>query len=374
MTTKQQLKQPMILHMHQILAAFSRSDDERDFYLDRHEGFMLYFDLDKDQEMLDAFELELKNAPDRYCLISKLTFYETRKFMEGFVQEKVLDIDTKEKLLDIINNRDAKENFLEFIYDHLVELDRWQQFYQERSRVRIIEFLRRHEIRFVFEEDLDIAKRVIEKLKEQKFEGRVSKELQSARATLEAKADVYYSEEALNPRPKRGRPPKQIAKSSIEPDLSDNIFLTVPIAMRSFLFNPDYSSQAALFSSRFESEEQLLASMKGTVQAKVDTKLEVLSQRLESLRQLSQKMDLTQGVGSQEDRSIIASLSAEIKTAQEAPSSIAKLAGGIIPGKQSKADKKSIEALIEKKKKGVKKVTRITKNTKNIKNTKNKNE
>ena len=354
----------MILHLHQILSAFSKSDDERDFYLDRLEGFLLYFDLDKDQEALDAFEIEIKNAPDRFCLLPKLTFYETKKFMEGFVQEKVLDIDTKEKLLAIINDRDAKENFLEFIYDHLVELDKWQQFYQERSRVRIIEYLRRYEIRFVFEEDLDIQKKTVEKLKEQKFETKVSKELLTARSTLEAKADVYYSDEALNPRPKRGRPPKQVAKSSNEPELTDNIFMTVPLAMRSFLFNPEYSNQAALFSSKFESEEQLLASMKGSEEVKVDSKLEVLSQRLESLRQLSQKVDVGKDGMPSEDLELINSLSLEVKTKEKAPSSISKLAGGIFPVKKEKKKESALEELIKKKKKGVKRVSRITKGKK----------
>jgi len=37
--------------------------------------------------------------------------------MEGFVNEKVYDIDTKEKLLDVIQSKEARENFLEFIYD-----------------------------------------------------------------------------------------------------------------------------------------------------------------------------------------------------------------------------------------------------------------
>ncbi len=50
--------------------------------------------------------------------------------MEGFVNEKVYDIDTKEKLLDIIQSKEARENFLEFIYDHLTELEKWQQYYR----------------------------------------------------------------------------------------------------------------------------------------------------------------------------------------------------------------------------------------------------
>ena len=45
-----------------------------------------------------------------------------------------------------------------------------------------------------------------------------------------------------------------------------------------------------MFSSRFDSEEKLLASMKGTTKQPVDTKLHALSQRLESLRQLSDRL------------------------------------------------------------------------------------
>ena len=51
----------------------------------------------------------------------------------------------KEKLLDIIQSKEARENFIEFIYDHPQELDKWQQYYHERSRIRIIEWLRSHE-------------------------------------------------------------------------------------------------------------------------------------------------------------------------------------------------------------------------------------
>ena len=76
----------------------------------------------------------------------------------------------------------------------------------------IIEWLRNREIRFVFEEDLDLGKKVVEKLKENLFESKVSKDLTSARSALETKAKTYYSNEALNPRPKRGRPPKQAQK------------------------------------------------------------------------------------------------------------------------------------------------------------------
>ena len=82
--------------------------------------------------------------------------------MEGFVNEKVYDIDTKEKLLDIIQSKEARDHFLEFLFDHHTELDKWQQYYQERSRIRMIEWLRKNDFYFVFEEDLDLTKNTLE--------------------------------------------------------------------------------------------------------------------------------------------------------------------------------------------------------------------
>src|SRR5271169_5649874 len=199
-----QAKNPLILRYHRLMDAFAKSDDERDFYLDKVEGFIVYVDLDKGSKELDDLAEELTANAVRYCLIPKMTFYETKKFMEGFINEKVYDIDTKEKLLDIIQSKEARENFLEFIYDHLTELEKWQQYYVERSRIRIIEWLRLQNIQFVFEEDLEINKNMMEKLKRHLFDAKVSKDVAQMRETLVAKAKTYYSNEALNPRPKRG--------------------------------------------------------------------------------------------------------------------------------------------------------------------------
>jgi hypothetical protein len=286
-----QAKNPLILRYHRLMDAFAKSDDERDFYMDKVEGFLIYADLDKALEELEALEVELGENGDRYCLLPKMTFYEIKKFMEGFVHEKVYDIDTKEKLLDIISSKEARENFLEFIYDHLTELEKWQQYYVERSRIRIIEWLRQHNIQFVFEEDLDLTKNLLEKMKRQLFEAKVPKDISQARDALSVKAKTYYSNEALNPRPKRGRPPKQAIKVELEPQVSMDIYTQVPSACRSFLYLPDITSAASVtFSSKFETEEHLLASLRGSPRLLVDEKLEALSARLESLRHLSDRL------------------------------------------------------------------------------------
>lgn len=254
-------RHPLILRLLRLMDAFTKSDDERDFYLDNKEGFIIFVDLSKGAEELAALSTELKSHPDRYCPVPKLTFYETKKIMEGFVNEKVYDIDTKEKLLDIIQSKDARENFLDFIYDHLTEQEKWQQYYVERFRIRIIEWLRQNNFHFVFEEDLELGKTLLEKLKTHFLDTKVPKDVQAARDALEQKARSYYSLEALNPRPKRGRPPKQIVKVTPEIQLSHDLFLTVPPAGRPFLYLPEISAATAItFSSKYDTEEEFLAS------------------------------------------------------------------------------------------------------------------
>jgi hypothetical protein len=285
--SKQEAQQPLILRAHRLMEAFAKSDDERDFYLDRVEGFIIYIDLDKPQNEIDALEKEIAKNPDRYCLVPKLTFYEAKKIMEGFVNEKVYDIDTKEKLLDIIQSKEARSNFLEFIYDHHAEFEKWQQYYQERSRIRIIEWLRNQHFHFVFEEDLELARSLLEKLKQSLFESKASKDVLTARKVLITKAKSYYSNEALNPRPKRGRPPKQAVKQEIEPQVTTDIYLTVPDVVRPFLFTPEISSASAVnFSSDFG--DHSLGSRKAP-NLSDDASLESIQQKLAALRTISSK-------------------------------------------------------------------------------------
>ena len=290
MSQKQQ-QNPLILRYHRLMDVFSKSDDERDFYVNKLEGFIIYLDLSKSQKELDKLTETLEKEKDQFCLVSKFTFYETKKIMEGFINEKVYDIDTKEKLADLIQSRDSKELFLEFLYDHHHELEKWQQYYQERSRVRIIEWLRLHEFDFVFEEDLEMATPLVEKVKRNLFEAKVSKDLATARQALKAKAKTYYSNEALNPRPKRGRPPKQVVKVEVEPQFSLDIYSTVTPTLRPFLYVPDISSASSItFSSKYENQEDFLASLKNSQRSNANEKLEELSKRLASLQDLSMRL------------------------------------------------------------------------------------
>jgi hypothetical protein len=281
---------PLLLRCQRLMEAFAKSDDERDFYLDRMEGFLVFVDLDKSEEELTSLFEALDEEVERYCMIPKPTFFETKKIMEGFVHEKVYDIDTKEKLLDLIQGKDAREHFLDFLYDQHQELEKWQQYYQERSRIRIIEWLRDQKFEFVFEEDLELTKVLLEKIKTHLFDTKPPKEVEAARKMILGKSKTYYSNEALNPRPKRGRPPKQVQKSEFEPQFSVDIFTTVPAGARPFLFLPDVTTQsAAIFSAKYGSEEDLLASRRQHSSTEAHQVIENLNQRLATLRHLSDK-------------------------------------------------------------------------------------
>ncbi len=282
---------PLVLRIHRLMDVFAKANDERDFYLDRLEGFILFADLDKHQDDLNKLYVEIDTHSDRYCLIPKLTFYETKKIMEGFVNEKVYDIDTKEKLLEIIQSKEAREQFLEFIYDNEAELEKWQQYYQERSRVRIIEWLRNQDFLFVFEEDLELPKAMVEKIKVHLFDKKVPKDVATARQTLAHKAKSYYSSEALNPRPKRGRPPKQAAKVEVVTEVSQDMYTTVPQPALRFLFIPDISSASSItFSEKFDTEEEFLANLRISNRTSAESELEALERKFASLRQLSARL------------------------------------------------------------------------------------
>ncbi|MBN4067413.1 hypothetical protein JYU14_04950, partial [Simkania negevensis] len=261
---------------------------------------------------------------------------------------KVYDIDTKEKLLDIIQSKEARENFLEFIYDHHNELEKWQQFYQERSRIRIIEWLRNHNLEFVFEEDLELPIGIVEKIKRQLFEGRVSKEIQDARKVLVTKAKTYYSSEALNPRPKRGRPPKQPTKVATEAQVSTDIYTSVPKEVKEFLHVPDITSATAItFSSKYNSEEEFLASMRTQSKSESQAKLDALSERLSSLRDLSMRLHETGGTNFPSSGANVLSEAKKQKTAT--PSAAAKPAGKKAVTKATRMPKMHIRTLETKK-------------------------
>lgn len=293
-----QAHNPLILRFHRLVDAFSKADDERDFYLDRHEGFLLFCNLDKSEVELEVLQRELLANRKRYCSIPKLSFYEQKKLMEGFVNEKIYDIDTKEKLSDIISSKNPRENFLEYLLDLHLENEKWQAYFQERFRIKIIEWLRAKDFNFVFEEDLEMHKELLERLKKNLFIQKAPKDVLKVRLELEAKASTYYQSEALNPRPKRGRPPKQIIKVEVQPQISADIFTTVPTGLYPFLYVPDLNSPSMVtFSSRFGSHEELAEHFRATSRSGQLARLEALTQKLSHLQDLGKDQAVETTVG-----------------------------------------------------------------------------
>jgi len=228
-------------------------------------------------------------------------------------------------------------------------------------------------VQFVFEEDLDLPKVLVEKIKRHQFESKVPKDVAQGREALLTKSKTYYSNEALNPRPKRGRPPKQVAKVEMEPQVSMDIYLQVPTACRAFLYIPDIVSAASVtFSAKFETEEHLLASLRGSPRVRVDEKLEALSQRLESLRHLSNRLsgaEKTFGIDGIKKPFLpfVKPKLKETKTIEILPESkelkIGAAIGSILPkkrGRPRKEEAKPEEFAVQKRRRfAIKKVTQI---------------
>lgn len=333
---------PLILRYHRLLEAFSKADDENSFYFDQIEGFLIFLDLNQSEENLQAAEKTLVAFSDRFFLIPPMSYYETKKFMEGFVNEKVYDIDIKEKLLDIIDNKGARENFLEFICDHLNEKEKWLHYYSERSRIKIVEWLRKYHVSFVFEEDLDIPRPIMEELKEHLFDETVRDELQKERESLKIKAKTYYSKEALNPKPKRGRPPKQQVKVELEPKFTGDFYIAVPPSLRSFLFTPEYKPGGLFFFTTAENEEQFLSHFLGAGKDKVDAKLEDLSQKLDALKSLSHRLRPPPSLTKEQNLSKSASVSQK-EQEQSERLQFAHLLPGHLPRKRGRPPTKNLQ-------------------------------
>ena len=95
----------------------------------------------------------------------------------------------------------------------------------------------------------------------------------------------------MNPRPKRGRPPKQSAKVETETTISSDIYTKVPAIARRFLFLPEISSASSItFSEKFDTEEEFLANLRGSTRLEDQLNLANLSERFASLKELSAKL------------------------------------------------------------------------------------
>ena len=93
------------------------------------------------------------------------------------------------------------------------------------------------------------------------------------------------------------------------------------------------------FSARHETEAQLLASLRGSSRMKIDSKLEALSQRLESLRQLSSRLvEMQEMVGSEKEQRLLKTITKEVITQEpEKKSRILEVVKGFLPGRKERS-------------------------------------
>ena len=240
----------LILSKNRMIEVFVRSDDEYEFYFDLTEGALIYVCLDANDKELHDLELSLSTHSDRFILIPKRTLYEIRKYMDMFLQERVNDIEVKEKLSEILLSRNFKNKFPEACGEYIQEYIKWDKFFFEKMRMVVIEWLCSKNLLFVFEEDLQsmMSATDICLLKESRGDNKAhsSKTGQMLYNQLLAKAKSYYKEEVLHPKPKRGRPPKKVEKQQQNTSLTSDIYFSIPEKIYHFIYRDSEGWQMPL--------------------------------------------------------------------------------------------------------------------------------
>ena len=104
----------------------------------------------------------------------------------------------------------------------------------------------------------------------------------------------------------------------LEPQVTVDIYVTVPAPARPFLFSPDISSASEVtFSARYDNEAELLASLRGSARVKVDERLQALSERLESLRHISSRLAGLKELGPEAEEKAITAAVSEIQPLED---------------------------------------------------------
>lgn len=122
---------------------------------------------------------------------------------------------------------------------------------------------------------------------------------------------------------------------------------------------PDITSSTAVtFSSRYDTEADLLASLRGGLRVKVDEKLQALSERLESLRHISSRLVNLQEMGLEGEEKLIKGAVVSEKPPEEEGKGIMEVVRGFLPKKRKEGKPSKAEPL-KKKERGSKTVTQI---------------
>lgn len=160
----------------------------------------------------------------------------------------------------------------------------------------------------------------------------------------------------------------------VEPQVTVDMYTTVPAVCRMFLYLPEITSAASVtFSAKFDTEAQLLANLRGSTRVKIDTRLQALSERLESLRSLSSRLAGIEEITSGTEGRLIKAVSKKAEELKEEEEEEEEVAGekapkkrrimevvkGFLPGGKRKEKPSGKPEMAEAKKPGVKMVTQI---------------
>lgn len=273
------VKNVFIVKNTRLVDVFIKSDEDHDFYFDAETGAIFYVDLTSDEDKLEELYNFLLKFPKRLFLFPKMTEYERRKIVEAFLHGKVNDLDVSEKVSRELDFLGYESKVIDILKEYGTEIEKWTAFFSEKMRVMSIEWLNKvikmNDVKpfsYVFEEDIIqyMDRDKIVAFKESM--GSKNENISSIREDLIEFSKIYFEHEIIDPKPKRGRPPKGKKNSSSEIIPIPDMYLAYDSVLRGFIYydinlndiasNPFDLADGVFVKSTDRALEQAIASAK----------------------------------------------------------------------------------------------------------------
>lgn len=238
-------KNVLIIKATRCVDALIKSDEDNDFYLDVKTGAFLYVDLHADEDSMKHLESFIEKEDNKTLfLLPKMTEYGKKKIIEEFVHDKVSDLEVSEKLINEIATLGYETRLMEVFREYPTEHDKWNLFFSEKMRSLAVVWLNEIiekvfsviDLRYVFEEDvskfLDYEEIVLFKENPEVN----TKDIKNIKSRLLEFSKIYKQPEIINPKPKRGRPPKGKKIGVVENVIIPDMYITYDSVIRSFVY------------------------------------------------------------------------------------------------------------------------------------------
>ncbi|MCK5787909.1 MAG: hypothetical protein KAH32_02845 [Chlamydiia bacterium] len=224
------------------IGVFIRSDDDNDFLLDTKTGAFLLLDLKAEDADMDHLQKFLEGEEDRFFLVPKITEYEKRKIFEEFINYKVNDLEVSERISDTLDTLGYESRAIEILQEYPYEYDKWISFFSEKIRIRVVRWLNKTSqsmksgFSYVFEEDLTnyISKEELISFKENYITNKQS--ISGIVKKLHQMSKLYLEDEIVNPKPRRGRPPKGHNSAVKEALFIPDMYICYDAIIRHFVY------------------------------------------------------------------------------------------------------------------------------------------